>query len=107
MGTAVLLPPSQVNDVGEARTLPALGPSGQWPGRAVSSSHLVLNGLVPLLDLSLEPLDVFLQGSDDALQLHLLRLEELDVVGALFDLLLQAAELRRQTADGASEHLWG
>lgn len=56
----VLPLPSQVNDLGEARTLPVLGPSGQWLGRAVSSSHLVLNGLIPLLDLSLESLDVFL-----------------------------------------------
>lgn len=68
----------------------------QWPARA--ESHLVLNGLVPLLDLSLERLDVFLQGLDDALQLHLLCLQELNVIGALFDFLLQAAELKVETA---------
>lgn len=66
-----------------------------------------MNGLIPLLDLSLESLDVLLEGPDDPLQLHLLRLEELDVVRALFDLLLQAAELRKRTAavrtPGASE----
>lgn len=73
-----------------------LGPSVQWPARA--ESHLVLNGLVPLLDLSLERLDVFLQGLDDALQLHLLCLQELNVIGALFDFLLQAAELKVETA---------
>ena len=64
----------------------------------MSSSHLVLNGLIPLLDLSLESLDVFLQGLDDPLQFHLLRLEDLDVIGALLDLLLQAAELGEQAA---------
>lgn len=103
----VLPPSSHVNDLREARTLSALGLSGKWLGRAASSSHLVLNGLIPLLDLSLESLDVFLQGLDDPLQLHLLRLEDLDVIGTLFDLLLQAAELRKQTATvrtpGASE----
>lgn len=94
----VFPPPSQVNDLGGVGTLPALGPSGKWLGRAASSAHLVLNGLIPFLDLSLESLDVLLQGLDDSLQLHLLRLEDFDVIGALFDLLLQAAELRRQTA---------
>lgn len=58
------------------------------------SPHLVLNGLIPLLDLSLEALDILLQGLDDPLQLHLLCLQDLNVVGALFDLLLQATELR-------------
>ena len=46
----------------------------------------------------LEKDDVLLQGLDDPLQLHLLPLQELNVVGSLFNLLLQAAELGEQTA---------
>lgn len=76
---------------------PCLGLSGQCLGRAERSPYLVLNGLIPLLDLSLEALDVLLQGLDDTLQLHLLRLQDLDVIGALFDFLLQAAELKMWT----------
>lgn len=60
--------------------------------------YLILNCLVSLLDLPLEAHDVLLQGLDDPLQLHLLPLQELNVVGSLFNLLLQAAELGEQTA---------
>ena len=60
--------------------------------------YLILNRLVSLLDLPLEAHDVLLQGLDDPLQLHLLPLQELNVVGSLFNLLLQAAELGEQTA---------
>lgn len=62
------------------------------------SLHLILNRLVPLLDLPLEAQDVLLQGLDDSLQLHLLSLQGLDVIGSLFNLLLQAAELKIQMA---------
>lgn len=60
--------------------------------------HLVLDRLVSFLDLPLKAQDVLLQGLDDPLQLHLLSLQELNVVGSLFDLLLQAAELEAQRA---------
>ena len=60
--------------------------------------YLILNCLVSFLDLPLEAHDVLLQGLDDSLQLHLLPLQELNVVGSLFNLLLQAAELGEQTA---------
>ena len=60
--------------------------------------YLILNRLVSFLDLPLEAHDVLLQGLDDSSQLHLLPLQELDVVGSLFNLLLQAAELGEQTA---------
>ena len=60
--------------------------------------YFILNCLVSLLNLPLEAHDVLLQGLDDPLQLHLLPLQELNVVGSLFNLLLQAAELGEQTA---------
>lgn len=62
------------------------------------NTHLVLNGLIPFLDLPLEAQDVLLQGLNDSLQLHLLCLQGVDVVGALFNLLLQAVELKIQIA---------
>lgn len=60
--------------------------------------HLVLNRLIPFLDLPLEAQDVLLQGLDDSLQLHLLSLQGLDVIGSLLNLLLQAAELKTRAA---------
>lgn len=60
--------------------------------------YLILNRLVSFLDLLLETQDVLLQGLDDSLQLHLLSLQNLSVVGSLFNLFLQVAELEEQTA---------
>ena len=60
--------------------------------------HLVLNCFIPFLDLPLEAQDVLLQGLNDSLQLHLLTLQDLDVIGSLLNLLLQAAELKIQMA---------
>ena len=60
--------------------------------------YLILNRLVSFLDLPLETQDVLLQGLDDSLQLHLLSLQNLNVVGSLFNLFLQAAELEEKTA---------
>lgn len=62
------------------------------------SHHLILNRLISLLDLPLEAQDVLLQGLNDSLQLHLLSLQDLNVIGSLFNLLLQTAELKIQTA---------
>lgn len=62
------------------------------------SHHLILNRLISFLDLPLQAQDVLLQGLNDSLQLHLLSLQDLDVIGSLFNLLLQTAELKIQTA---------
>lgn len=62
------------------------------------SLHLILNRLIPFLDFPLEAQDVLLQGLNDPLQLHLLPLQALNVIGSLFNLLLQAAELQIQMA---------
>lgn len=62
------------------------------------SHHLILNRLISFLDLPLQAQDVLLQGLNDSLQLHLLSLQDLDVIGSLFNLLLQTAELKIQMA---------
>lgn len=56
--------------------------------------HLILNCLISFLDLPLEALDVLLQGLNDSLQLQLLSLQDFYVIGSLFNLLLQTAELK-------------
>lgn len=57
-----------------------------------------MNRLISFLDLPFEAQDVLLQRLNDSLQLHLLSLQALDVIGSLFNLLLQAAELKIQMA---------
>lgn len=68
------------------------------------SLHLILNRLISFLDFPLEAQDVLLQGLNDPLQLHLLPLQALNVIGSLFDLLLQAAELWTQETPPKSLH---
>lgn len=60
---------------------------------AVNLAHLVLDGVVSLLDLLLETLDVLLQVADDVVQLGCLRLQLLDLLLVVVDLLLKAGEL--------------
>lgn len=67
-------------------------------GGQKTSPYLILNRLISFLDLPLEAQDVLLQGLNDSLQLHLLSLQALNVIGSLFNLLLQAAELKIQRA---------
>lgn len=73
-------------------------PTATADGGREASPHLILNGLISFLDLSLVALDVLLQGLNDSLQLHLLSLQEVNVIGFLFNILLQAAELNTHTA---------
>lgn len=60
--------------------------------------YLVLNRLISFLNLPLEAHDVLLQGLNDSLQLYLLALQDFNIIGSLFNLLLQAAELKPQRA---------
>lgn len=60
------------------------------------SEDLFLNGVISLLDFSLEAEDVLLQGLDDSLQLYLLSLHCINVGGPLLDLFLQGVELKIQ-----------
>ena len=55
--------------------------------------YLVLNGLIPFLDLLLQSHNVLLQGPDDDMQLLLLPLQPLNLNVPVVYLLLQAVEL--------------
>ena len=69
---------------------------------AVSLTHLVLDGVVSLLDLLLETLDVLLQVADDVVQLGCLRLQLLDLLLVVIDLFLKAGELHAGNTAGCS-----
>ena len=60
-----------------------------------SSSHLILNSFIPLLDLLLQSMDVFLQGFDDVFKLLFFLLHCFNLFIFAVNLFVQAVELKK------------